>query len=325
MINILLLGGRLHFRFFQKRGICFFILSIFILYSCTNHENNEKIISSYVDVAFDSKNFSIKNDFIGSNESCNSIFVRAQNQTSTDDYFTIDFRLTKLGALEKIMLSSKSSGGIFSSADFNPTALISIKNFNYDETKKYLYFEFEGELIREDSSYENLDKTKEKKYIKGIVSIINVKNTNCTSTINDLNFQIENLKFLTNSVNSSYENTNLTNPYTFSFYSDNGYGIVFKLNENPSNLKKGIYNFNEKSITNRIDFEKYIGNFRSTGLLWIRDTDWQKYITIGSFTILENFIINDQKVIKGEINLQIFDNGILKYDIAKAEFVARGF
>lgn len=115
------------------------------------------------------------------------------------------------------------------------------------------------------------------------------------------------------------------NPYQFYFYSDNGYRTIFKSQIDLWNLKKGIYNFDQNSIENKIDFEQYIGNARATQLLWIRDVDWKKHQTSGSFTILEHIIINGEKVTKGEMNLQVYDNGVLVYSILNGIFETSSF
>ena len=116
-----------------------------------------------------------------------------------------------------------------------------------------------------------------------------------------------------------------TNPYQLYFYSDNGFRTIFKSKTDLWNLEKGTYTFDQNNIENRIDFEQYIGIFRATQLLWIRDVDWKKHQTTGNYKITEHLLINGVKVTKGEFNLQVFDAGILKHNITNAKFEVAGF
>jgi len=200
-----------------------------------------------------------------------------------------------------------------------------ITNFEYDEAKKYVHFEFNGELIRVESDYNSLDKNQPKKHIIGTFTGVNLRTIECNTFISNLDFETSFFKFISNSPFASCDSGLKKNPYQYCFYSDNGYRTIFKSKVDLWNLEKGTYNFDQNSIEDRIDFEQYIGIFRATQLLWIREIDWKKHQTIGSYTIVEHVIINGQKVTKGEFNLQVYDNGVLIHNISNGKFEVVGF
>lgn len=303
------------------------LLTLFFafLISCSKDETVPDTISKSLDITIDNEDLKITNSSISSNENCNGLFVNCKYESPKDNGFRIEFSLKKNGALKNITLMDYRNGNAqFGSADFNPTGLMAITNFSYDETKNYLHFDFKGELL-EQSLNNELDVDKKRKHIEGSITITDIKNTKCTSFISDLSFKTNNLIFLTNNTFAKHDLEAKTNPYQFSFYSDNGYRTVFKSKNDLWNLEKGTYTFDLNNIENRIDFEQYIDDFRSTQLLLIREADWKKHQTTGSYTITEHQIINGLKVTKGEFNLQVFDNGISTYNITNVKFEVIGF
>lgn len=312
-----------YFNRLSKITILIFFFTFFL--SCSKDETPSDTISKSIDITIENQNLKITNSSISSNESCNEIFVSCKYESPTDNGFRIQFELKKNGALKNITLIDYRNGNAqFESADFNPTGLMAISNFSYDETKKYLHFDFKGKLLEQ--SYNNeLDVDKKRKQIEGTITIKDVKNTKCTSFISDLRIKESNLFFLTNNTIARLDLDAKINPYQFSFYSDNGYRTIFKSKDDLWNLEKGTYIFDQNSIENKIDFDEYIGNFRATQLLFLRDSDWKKYQTAGSYTILEHQIINGLKVTKGEFNLQVFDNSLLVHTITNAKFEVVGF
>lgn len=117
------------------------------------------------------------NGSISSNEGCNSLFVSCRYENSKDLGFRIEFRLNKSGAIRNITIFDYRNGNShFESADFNPTGLMAISDFSYDETKKYLHFDFKGELL-EQAYNDELDVDKKRKHLKGSITITEVRNT----------------------------------------------------------------------------------------------------------------------------------------------------
>lgn len=303
-------------------------MSLFLflfLFSCDKDEADNIKIEKSLEIQIENDQFKIVNSQLDAIENCDRISLGVIYDKA-DEHFIITFNLLKNGALEEInLVDFRINNDRYETADFNPSGFIKITNFEYDETTKHLHFEFNGELIRVESDYNSLDKNQPRKHIQGTVTVNNIKTVECNTFISKLSFETLNLKFTTTRPFASYDSGLKTNPYVFYFYSDNGFRTIFKSTVDLWNQEKGTYNFDQNSIVNRIDFEQYIGIFRATQLLWIRDIDWKKHQTSGSYTILEHVIINGEKVTKGEFNLQVFDNGVLKHNITNGKFEVTGF
>jgi hypothetical protein len=320
MVNIISRSSIVE-RFLPK--IMFIIFTLLITGCDTDTIINEPT-DKFATITINDKLYKIKSEYMGCNESCNHLYTMIQYPKG-DDSFTIEFRFAKSGAIKNFSLMSYNENGIsYETADFNPKGLMTVNNFEYDESKSYLHFNFDGYLVQFSNS-SDLDINKKRKYIKGEVTVNNVTKTECTSFISDLNFETNDLNFSTSFPFTSYDSGLKTNPYRFEFYSDNGYRTIFKSKTDLWNQEKGTYTFDQNSIENRIDFEQYIGIFRATQILWSRDIDWKKYQTSGSYTIKEHIIINGLKVTKGEMNLLVYDNGILLHTINNGTFEVIGF
>jgi hypothetical protein len=298
---------------------------IFILFiSCSNDEIETVTTSKSLDITIDNRNLKITNSSISSNENCDAIFVSCRYYKNDDKGFHIEFWLNKKGIVRSIRVYDyRNKAYVFETANFNPKGLMTISNFKYDEDANYLHFDFNGDLIQETFSGE-LNVEKARKHIEGIVDIKDVKKTKCESYSSNLNFVSNDLSFSTTIPVGSFDSKLKTNPYQFYFYSDNGYRIIFKSTNDLWNLNKGTYTFDQKTVENRIDLEKYIGIYRFTQIGMSEENEWKKYQTSGNYTILDHKIINGEKVTKGEFNLQVFDAGILKHNITNAKFEVIG-
>ena len=301
-------------------------LLLFIFFSsCDKDEITTEVINKTVDITIDNQNLKMTNSSISSNENCDGVFVSCRYYKNEDMGFRLEFWMNKKGILRSIRLYDyRKNGYVSETSNFNPTDLMTISNFKYDETTNYLHFDFNGELIRETFSNE-LNIAKPRKYIKGVVDIKDLLKTKCESYSSNLTFISNNLTFSTNLPFGNFDPGLKINPYQFYFYSENGYRTIFKSANDLWNLNKGTYTFNQNTIENRIDLEKYIGIYRFSQL-WISDeSDWKKFQTAGSYTILDHIVINGQKITKGEMNLQVYDNKTLKYNITNAKFEVAGF
>jgi hypothetical protein len=299
------------------------ILFVFIfLFSCTKDE--EILIDQSLNIQIENKKFQLISDNLLVEETCSDLLINVSYENSENN-LKIGFVLSKNGDLKAISLIDWKSSNFYHSPDFNPLGLLSIKNFKYDEVSRHLHFDLDGELIKTIDDNDNLDTNKERLKIKGTFTINNLKSKECILYKPELTFEVPELKFVTTTMGGAFNPARYPNPYVFRFYSNNGYRILIQTKYDLWNLEKGTYNFDQSSLENRIDFEKYIGIFRATQLLSIRDIDWKKYQTSGSYTILGHQIINGQKVTNGEFNLQIFDNGTLKHNITNAKFEVIGF
>ena len=305
----------------------YFFLIFSTLYSCSNSENVAGEPNKEINITIGNESFVINDQIqLASNENCNGIFVTGKYNGSDDSLgFRISFRLTKHGAIDNIKLNNyQEAGKQYESADFNAIKTIQIKNFIYNASTNYLHFEFEGNLVFVDSNLYTVDVPKPQKFIKGEVNFINVKKTNCTTSLSILDFEIPTLKFSTVKDYGEYNPSLLINPYQLNYYSDNGYKISFTGANDLWNLPLGQYNFNQSDVENRVNFQKYIGNERATQLLWIRPIDWKMYTTSGNYTVQEHVLENNQKLTKGLINLNIYEAGNLIYQINNIKFQSIG-
>lgn len=301
-----------------------FLLLVFGLFiSCSN--SNEDVINPEVtqtlSVYIGNEKFNIASDKIFINENCDLIFITIYYNTLSDLGFRIDFELYKSGVINKInLVDYRNSSNTYSTADFNANETFQISNFIYDSTTNYLHFDFEGDLIAINNNYSTIDNSSERKFLKGQIDSNKIIETNCTEYFSDLNFNATNLTFHSNLKYSSQSQNAVTNPFTYYFYSDNGFKIVFKNSAKQFDLPINQYDFDENTIENRVDFEKYIGNIRATQVLFIRPIDWKNYQTSGNYKILEHTIVNGKNATKGELNLNVYDNGNLLYEIKDAPF-----
>lgn len=301
------------------------LLLLLFLASCNCDDVIKEEVANTLDIKIDNEQLKITNNQISSNESCDDLFASCSYQNPKDPGFRIEFRLKKNGALRNITLFDyRNQNAHFESADFNPKGLMLISNFTYDAAKKHLHFDFKGYLLKQ-AYYEELDIVKEKKYIEGSVDINTVRNTECTFTNPQLNFATTDFNFFSTIYFGEYNPTLVVNPYQLYFYSDSGFRTIIKSKIKFPQLALGTYNFDQNTVENKIDFDQYVGVFRATQLLYVRDIDWKKYKTAGSYTILEQITVNGEKVTKGEMNLQVYENGIIKHDIKYAKFEVAEF
>lgn len=301
------------------------LLLFLFFFSCEKDEVSTEAITKTLDITIDNQNLKITNSTISSNENCDALFITCRYYKNDDKGFHLEFWLNKKGTLRSIRLYDyRNRAYVFETANFNPKGLMAISNFKYDEATNYLHFDFNGDIIQETFSSElNVEKTR--KHIEGVVDIKDVIKTKCESYSSNLNFVSNNLDFSTNIPVRSFDSGLKINPYQFYFYSDNGYKIIFKSTNDLWNLEKGTYTFDQNTVENRIDLEKYIGIYRFTQTGMSEENEWKKFQTAGSYTILEHTTINGEKATKGEFNLQVFDAGILKHNITNAKFEVTGF
>lgn len=301
------------------------LLLLLFIAACDNGEVIAEDAVNSLDIKIDNEQLKIINGRISSNESCDDLFVSCSYQNPKDAGFRIEFRLKKNGALRNITLFDyRNRNAHLESADFNPKGLVTISNFTYDATKKYVHFDFKGNLLKQ-AYYEELDIEKERKYIEGSLTINDVRTTECTIANPKLNFATTNFNFFSTIYFGEYDPKLIINPYKIYFYSDNGFRAIIKSKIKLPKLAVGTYKFDQNTIENRIDFDQYVGLFRATQLLYVRDIDWKRYQTSGSYTILEHTTINGEKATIGDMNLQVYDNGVLIHTITNGKFVLSDF
>ena len=72
---------------------------------------------------------------------------------------------------------------LYETTDFKTDGLFTISNFKYNEVKKYLYFEYEGELAEVETDFNSLDNIQPRKKISGVVTINNIRSVKCNTFI----------------------------------------------------------------------------------------------------------------------------------------------
>lgn len=97
-------------------------------------------------------------------------------------------------------------------------------------------------------------------------------------------------------------------------HSNNGYHIEFiNFNEYIRNMPLGVYEFNETSTNQRVDFRKFVGIPRAFIYLIIPQ-EWLKFETSGSFEILNRQQIGNELVTTVKINFVAKNNNEIIYE-----------
>jgi hypothetical protein len=303
------------------------VFTIFFMYSC-NDDQEAPATDRLFTIQIGDNNYKVINKSVGAIKDCERLsigFIYDQ----PDGWFSINFNILKNGALDKASLVLYPAEGgvadIFDTADFNPIALMKITNFKYDEATNYVHFEYSGEVILIQGP-RNSNKDLPRKFIQGVVTITNLDNYKCNTFLPTAQFETPTVTFIGTRANATHDPSLNSNPYIHRFYSNNGYRMFFNLKDDFWNFEKGkTYKFDQNTIENKIDFQHYTGRFRATQTFDYEDSDWKKFETAGSFTILAHIIINGHKVSKGEMNLQVYDNGVLIHNIVNGKFEGRSF
>ncbi|MCL6462810.1 MAG: hypothetical protein I4O51_13205 [Flavobacterium micromati] len=301
------------------------VFAAFFMYSC-NDDDAVPATERLFTIQLGDKKYKGINASVAAIKNCERLSI-ATGYDKPDGHFSINFDILKNGALHKVTLVDFTRGGDnnFETADFNPVALMKITNFKYDEATNYVHFEYSGELINVRSAFDDTDKISPRLNIQGVVTIKDLMDYECKSFLPTVQFKTPTITFTGTRANATYDASLNTNPYIHRFYSNNGYRAIIKSKVDLWNLDKGTYTFDQNTIENRIDLEQYTGIFRATQLLWIRTQDWKKFQTSGSYTIKEHLMINGLKVTKGEMNLQVYDNGVLLHSVSNGKFEVLGF
>lgn len=310
-------------RFFLKIVVLFVA---FFMYSC-NDDKEEPATERLFTIQLGDINYKGVNKSVAAIKNCERLSI-ATSYDKPDGHFSIDFDILKNGALHKVTLVDYTRGGDnnFETADFNPVALMKITNFKFDEATNYVHFEYSGEVIQVQYNPSDAYKTFPRRYIQGVITITNLENYKCNTFLPTAQFETPSITFIGTRANATRDPSLNRNPYVHRFYSNNGYRMFFNLKDDFWNFEKGkTYKFDQNTIENRIDFQHYTGRLRATQTFDYEDSDWNKFETAGSYTILEHKIVNGIKVSKGEMNLQVYDKGVLIHNVVKGTFEGRSF
>lgn len=244
-----------------------------------------------------------------------NVTVTSKKNNVTEDLIVMN--LTKDGELKSVYFADKSGNSRqdYYSPDFIPSSTITISEFEFIDNIK-LKFKFSGQVFKK--KYNFLEPI-ETITIDGNVEIKKFINNQCNSFVNYMtlnnDIKLSNISRINQNNQPNlivrYEGTSL-----------NGYNIILKnLNQNLMEMSLGTYSFSNNSITEKIEFRKYIGIPKSFSTTTLIPTDWTLYETEGSFTITEKTTINGFQVVKVKLNFTASQNGNVLYNITNADFI----
>ena len=244
-----------------------------------------------------------------------NVTVTSKKNNVTEDLIVMN--LTKDGELKSVYFADKSGNSRqdYYSPDFIPSSTITISEFEFIDNIK-LKFKFSGQVFKKKYNFLEPNETIT---IDGNVEIKKFINNQCNSFVNYMtlnnDIKLSNITRINQNNQPNlivrYEGTSL-----------NGYNIILKnLNQNLMEMSLGTYSFSNNSITEKIEFRKYIGIPKSFSTTTLIPTDWTLYETEGSFTITEKTTINGFQVVKVKLNFTASQNGNVLYNITNADFI----
>lgn len=241
----------------------------------------------------------------GANENCESVFVTSTYyEKKRDEYVSLNFQLSKSGTLNSVQLVKQANSPVvlnqsFQSTLFDPAIHFQIKNFVYEPDKQNLSFEFEGELF----DFKGLPVE-----INGFFNGKSLVNTNCTAVASELT-NTGDFEFLTSRAGSSITSSvNKSDEYEYSFYSQNGYAVIFKFNSSLKSLSKGVYALSsDANEMGSITVMQYKGGPATQA--GSPNIDWKTFTADGSLEVIEQISLHGFPVTDGKLALKIYDQG----------------
>lgn len=286
-----------------------FLLSLVLIVSCSKEEVT---VSNSILLNIDNAPYKIINENISGNENCNYVYISSGLKINNRTKFYLNFEFLKNGELKSIRydefdMNQSSAAKIFLTPAFNPVSSIVIKNYIYEPNENYISFEFEG-TVYEENKVSNI------RHISGKVEVKNLNSISCGTQIPKIEFENSGLKFYT--TNYVRLSNSLSTNQTHTYFSNNGFKINLKSNDDFWNLPLSTINFNEMSSNNKVEFQQYIGPIVAGQFVASNNiVDWKVYETRGILTIDQKVIENGAKTIKGKINVEVLFQGNLVYTI----------
>lgn len=244
-----------------------------------------------------------------------NVTVTSKKENITSDL--IRFNLTKEGELKYVYFADKSGNFTkdYYSPDFVPSSTITIINFEFSENAM-LKFKFSGEVFKLKHNHLEPNETIQ---IDGSVEIETFLPNSCDVFVNYINLN-NNIKF--SNISRRVDPNQQIGSIRYEGNSLNGFNINIKnLNQYLPDMPIGTYQFSNNSVTEKIEFRKYIGVPKSYSTSFLIPTDWLLYETEGSFTIVEKTTVNGFQVVKLKLNFTASLNGTVEYSFSDAEFV----
>lgn len=311
--------------------ISFYLVFIALLcINCSNDDDGLSDITSQMQVKIDGDTFDVTDTYdgylISGNTNCDYIHIVTRvhtNQNPNIERYDISFNLLKNGEIKRIeVLEIPKNNGInklYLTLDFNPKSTVQITNFSYNDRTNDVSFDFSATLF-----LDNQPNSQNRKTIEGNIDLKSFKDIECQlDFIQSIYYQSANFQF--NTIRSIQSNQANSTSQKHSFYSNNGYRIIFKTNDDLWNYEIGNYSFNQNSNVDYVSLEKYIGEPIATQLEIINDNDWEKFECEGYFTIGNKDLVNSSKVISGKMNVNAWQDNQLVFEISNMEFFTGSF
>lgn len=295
------------------------LIILFLNFSCSSNDDSNKIIE---EISTNKINFKINglvpaNSIRGLSASycCeNEISVSFEHWVANSDGLgsggsAFNLLLDKSGNLIGLWYKDYTHpNNVFESPYFVPISTLNIENFQFIENQ-VLKLKFSGKIFKR--TYE-FSTAPESVNIEADIEIKEFTNCICDSnfskitTANGFNFHDVTKRQQENEI-SYFANTN------------DGYQLEFlNFEESIQNMPLGIYEFDENTTSQRIDFRKFIGIPRAFSLNIIPQ-EWLKYETSGSFEIFERQKLNNGKIItKVKFNLIAKNNNEVVFEFENA-------
>lgn len=243
------------------------------------------------------------------------VSVRSKSNNVTADLLVIS--LTKEGELKYVYFADKSGNfrQDYFSLDFIPSSTITISEFEFINNTK-LKFKFSGQVFKRKHNFLEPNETID---IEGSVEINKFSESRCNTFVNYMILN-DNIKF--SNIRRINQNNQQNLVVSYNGTSLNGYNIVLNnLNQNLMEMPIGTYSFSNNSITEKIEFRKYIGMPKSFSTRFLIPADWIVYETQGNFSIIEKTTINGTQVVKLKLNFTATYNGTVEYTFTNSDFI----
>ncbi|PVH24745.1 hypothetical protein [Sphingobacterium corticibacter] len=182
-----------------------------------------------------------------------------------------------------------------------------VQNFNYDQSTKNLYFDFEGTVYTDSTN---------SKQIRGKVNVASVKQTDCTSVIFEARSISEDFEFSTLSSNATRFNSGPTSPPDYELFrhhsfSTSGQYLSLQMAKDISELQGEKIDFKSDDEYYRVIYAEYYGPmiFGSNSYSSIQEY-WKYYQTEGTIDIFQKYAgAKEDKIHQGSITMDILDEG----------------
>lgn len=282
-----------------------FILSFssIFFFSC-NPENlspePEVQIVNKMLVDVNGESFEVINENISGNENCDKLYINTYYHDKDKIQFRVEFELSKTGQLLRVWYDeytlpvlSGELARIYLTPNFNPTRTFEISQFYYNEETGEVRFKFQGTVFWED----NNSVTKE---LAGQIDINALPSMACSTIRSGISYFSEHFHLfsLTHNFIQSNDGTQ-----RHRYFTNNGYILELHTDDDFWNIPLGTLDFDEKSHTNKITFQKQEGHIVANQLSHLDQYDWIDYQTSGQIIIEDKLIENNDKLITGKLNL----------------------